>query len=766
MKQFSLDLGETASLGREARAMLDGLNEPQREAVVACDGPVLILAGAGSGKTRALTRKIAFLVTAHKLEPWQILAVTFTNKAAAEMRARCEQLLGPRAADLWLGTFHSIGVRILRRHGELIGVPRGFIIYDQDDATNMIGRCLDKLGLDAKALPPKGIGQWIEAQKRECRGPEHPEIPLDTHTDRTNLRVYTLYQEELKKAGAVDFSDLIWLPWRLATEHPTVAFEYKSRWRYVLVDEFQDTNRAQYKLLKAFLNDERRICVVGDDDQSIYGWRGAQVENILGFDRDYPDARVIRLEQNYRSTRNILDLSGALIAQNESRHGKTLWTERERGDAVRVYPAQTERDEAEYVGRRIDALRQDYGLSEMAIFYRTNAQSRAFEDVLRARGLPYRVIGGLRFYDRAEVKDVLAYLKVLVNPSDPISLERIINRPTRGIGKTTVEKCRAEADARGGTLWEALCALAQEASAGLASKLTPFVELVIDLMGFAATHNALEVALEVLEKTSYLALLEADRSIEAQGRADNVKELLGAIGEFVERSADRSLGAFLDEVSLVSDIDSANFEDQTVSLMTGHTAKGLEFDVVFVTGLEEGLMPHFNSSDSESAIEEERRLTYVAMTRARHVLHLSHAASRRRFGQSKSAVPSRFLDGLPQHLLHQELGGYSLPPRGDSWGGGGGWSSQRSGGWGGGGARQTQRPTDDVDAWVVDEVPDYENESQDASDGLQRGSRIFHTKFGEGRVIEVSGDGDKTKAKVIFADGVTRKMMANVLTLI
>ncbi|TNF31943.1 MAG: hypothetical protein EP329_11575, partial [Deltaproteobacteria bacterium] len=677
MRQFSLDLGQEASVGREGRAILETLNAPQREAVLACDGPLLILAGAGSGKTRALTRKIAFLVAEKKLEPWQILAVTFTNKAAAEMRERCEQLLGPRAADLWLGTFHSIGVRILRRHGELIGVPRGFVIYDQDDATNMIGRCLDKLGLDSKAFPPKGIGHWIEAQKRECRGPDHAEIPQQSFTDRTHLRVYALYQEEMRKAGAVDFSDLIWLPWRLATEHPTVAFEYKSRWRYVLVDEFQDTNVAQYKLLKAFLNDDHHICVVGDDDQSIYGWRGAQVENILGFDRDFADAKVIRLEQNYRSTQTILDVSGALIAQNTSRHGKTLWTERERGEAVRVYPAQTERDEAEYVGRRIDALRHDYDLSEMAIFYRTNAQSRAFEDVLRAKGIPYRVLGGLRFYDRAEVKDVLAYLKVLANPSDPVSLERIINRPTRGIGKTTVDKCRQRGDEDGSTLWEAICAMAREAGGALSSKLSPFVELIVDLVAYSAGHNALETALELLEKTSYLALLEADRSIEAQGRADNVKELLGAIGEFVERSADRSLGAFLDEVSLVSDLDGADLSEQTVSLMTGHSAKGLEFDVVFVTGLEEGLIPHFNSSDSQSGIEEERRLAYVAMTRARHVLHLSHAASRRRFGQSKAAVPSRFLDGLPDRLLHQELGGYTLPPRTSGWSGG-------PGGWGGG----------------------------------------------------------------------------------
>jgi len=763
MKQFSLDLGEEAALGKQGRAIIDGLNDPQREAVLACDGPVLILAGAGSGKTRALTRKIAFLVAEKGLEPWQILAVTFTNKAAAEMRERCEKLLGPRAADLWLGTFHSIGVRILRRHGELLGIPRGFVIYDQDDATNMVGRCLDILGLDQKAFPPKKIAHWIEAQKRECRGPEHPEVPQNGFLDQRYLQVYTLYQEEMKKAGAVDFSDLIWLPWRLATEHPTVAFEYKSRWRYVLVDEFQDTNEAQYKLLKAFLNDDRDICVVGDDDQSIYGWRGAQVENILGFDRDFVGARVIRLEQNYRSTQTILDVSGALIAQNRSRHGKTLWTERERGDKVRVYPAQTERDEAEYVGRRIAELKDNYSLDEMAIFYRTNSQSRALEDVLRARGLPYRVIGGLRFYDRAEVKDVLAYLRVLVNPSDPIALERIINRPTRGIGKTTVAKCGKRAEADGTTLWEGVCALARDAGGALSKKLTPFVELIVDLTAFAAGHNALETALELLDKTSYLALLEADGSIEAQSRAENVKELLAALGEFVDRSADRTLGAFLDEVSLVSDLDGDGDDEETVSLMTGHSAKGLEFDVVFLTGVEEGLLPHFNSSESESGIEEERRLAYVAMTRARHVLHLSHASSRRRFGQSKPAIPSRFLDGLPEGLLHQELGGYRLPPRGGTWSGQPSWG----GGWSGRGRQQEQRPTDEVDTWLVDDVPDYENESQDASDAsVHRGSHVFHTKYGEGKVLEVMGDGDKTKVKVIFADGVTRKLMASFLTLI
>jgi len=762
MSQFQLDLGGRPPNAASSRAeeLLADLNPPQRAAVLATSGPVLILAGAGSGKTRALTRKIAYLVAVEGYAPWEILAVTFTNKAAAEMRERAAHLLGDRAADLWLGTFHSVGVKMLRRHGELLGVPRGFVIYDQSDQVAMVGRCMKALDISDKMFTAKNFLGYIEAQKRECRGPDHPEVPRKGPIERRAHQVYEVYERAMRAAGAVDFSDLIWLPYRIVTEHPLVAREYQGRWRYLLVDEFQDTNKAQYRLLKAVLNPARRICVVGDDDQSIYRWRGADVQNILGFHEDLPGAEVFRLEQNYRSTSNILTVAGALIAQNAGRHGKTLWTEHAAGPPVVVYPAHSDRDEAEYVVKQVQALRAETSLGEMAIFYRTNAQSRAFEDVLRSRGIPYRVVGGLRFYDRAEVKDVIAYLRVLVNPADVISLERIVNRPARGIGATTLERCREHAEARGVGLWQAIDELAQRSDA-TGRRLAPFAALMVSLRAEAESGTALSTALAVLDATRYLALLEEDLSVEAQVRAENVTELIGAIGEYAERSPGGDLAAFLDEVSLVSDLDQTSREEDAVLMMTAHTAKGLEFDVVFVTGFEEGLFPHFNSSDSAAGVEEERRLAYVAMTRAREHLFVTHAATRRRFGQTKHAVASRFLRGLPAASIRVDAGRQAAAPRH------GGWGEEPSHRWGSTGSHGAATRGDDADlVFPIDALPDYESESQDPGDAPRPGSAVFHTQFGEGRILDLTGQGDRAKAKVRFTDGEVRTIMARFLAVL
>ncbi len=765
----------TAWRAARAEALVGDLNEPQREAVMHSEGPLLVLAGAGSGKTRALTRKIAWLVQIVGLAPWQILAVTFTNKAAAEMRERAAHLLGDRASDLWLGTFHSIGVRLLRQHGQHIGVPRGFVIHDDDDQETMIKRVLKRLNIDEKSLQPRVVRGFIDRAKQNCQGPDHPELPRDDFQDRRLAEVYGIYQQEMYKAGAVDFGDLIWLPYRLVSEVPAVANDLRLRFRYVLVDEFQDTNRAQYLLLKAILSSQRNLCAVGDDDQSIYRWRGAEVENILHFDDDFPGSRIIRFEQNYRSTHHILAVSGALIAQNRTRHGKTLFTQNEGGEKVRVFAAQTETDEADYVVRRIDALRGRHPIDEFAIIYRTNAQSRSFEDRLRSRGLNYKVYGGLRFYDRAEIKDIIAYLRLLQNPVDPVALERILNKPTRGIGATTLAKIEARARQDEISLWAALCAEAIDMPGGTGTKLAGFVQLITELNSFAKGSNALEVARAVLARTGYLEWLQKDGSIEGETRAENVRELLGAIGEFCDKKADNSLASWLDEAALASNMDQAS-DGKAIVLLTAHMAKGLEFDVVFVTGIEHELMPHFNSLEDPHALEEERRLAYVAMTRARHHLHLSHAASRRRFGQTRPALRSAFLDGLPAAHMHDE----NPAPRRQSF------IERGSSAWAGGSSNDRPATRSMREPDYSDPTPDWENESQDrdqprddsamrrhrvlgspvlpAAGGWSRGMRAFHPQFGQGSVLDVEGAGDKAKVTVRFWDGQTRKLVAKVLS--
>ena len=756
-------------------ALLGDLNPPQREAVLCNDGPVLILAGAGSGKTRAITRKIAWLVAHGGYRPWEILAVTFTNKAAGEMRERCRHLLGAAAEDLWLGTFHRIGVRVLRRHGELIGVGRHFVIYDRDDMTAMVARCSKALGIDDKVFPPRAGVAFIDKAKQRCQGPDHPELPARTLPERTWVRLYAAYEEAMRAAGAVDFGDLIWLPLRLFREVPLVASEFRQRWRYVLVDEFQDTNTSQYELLKAVLNDGRRICVVGDDDQSIYRWRGADVGHILGFDQAFEDTAVIRLERNYRSSRNILEVAGALIAQNESRHAKTLWTERPAGDRVRLHGADTETGEAEYAVRRIRELESDYARGEMAIFYRTNAQSRSFEEALRRATIPHRVIGGVRFYDRAEVKDVMAYLRVVVNPADVVGLERIINTPPRGIGKTTVERIRQRAEADEVSFWKALRGLAQTGSKLQRKRLGAFIELIGGLRALAKSADAVDLVHAVIERTGLLDHLLAQDTAEAEARAENIRELVSAVGEFADDAEDPSLSAFLDQVALVSDLDQADPDQPHVALMTAHMAKGLEFDVVFVTGLEEGLMPHFNARDSQADVEEERRLVYVALTRARHVLHLSWAASRRRFGTVVLPDQSRFLDGLPETCLLREMPRRRRGAFATGYGQAGAPARSLGAAAGRPLAAPVEAPVDSPAGrsatgrgrWdeIAQEMPSYEDFSQ-LGDGLAPGREVFHATYGEGTVGSIDGQGPKAKVRVRFCDGVVRTIVARFLTLV
>jgi DNA helicase-2/ATP-dependent DNA helicase PcrA len=737
--------GNFGSPGADPEALLELLNPPQREAVLAVDGPVLILAGAGSGKTRTITQKIAYLVQHCGLAPWEILAVTFTNKAAQEMRERCQHLLGDRAGDLWLGTFHSIGLRILRRHAELIGRYSGFVIYDSDDQLAMIKRCMKELNVSEKNLRPRLVQHYINEAKRQCQGPESDELQQETLQDRQCFRLYALYEDRMKESRACDFTDLLLLPLRILEAVPMVAREYRHRWRYILVDEFQDTNAVQFKLLQTVLNDSKRICVVGDDDQSIYRWRGADVSNILEFADLFPGTTVVKLEQNYRSSGNILKVASHIIASNTGRHEKTLWTDKEMGEKVRLHVTYDERDEAAWIAQKVRTLKTSYDCREMAVFYRTNAQSRPLEDALRRERVPYKVVGGQRFYERMEVKDALAYLKVVHNPRDSVSLERIINVPTRGIGKTTVERIRTYASSRSISAWEATCELANNGKNATRKKLMPFVELIQGLMDCAENEPALAVATAVLDRSGYLAHLEADETPGSETRVENLRELLHAVEDVATDTEKEDLGTFLEQITLEAHIDVADMKSNQVTLMTAHSAKGLEFDVVFVSGLEEGLMPHFNSMDTQEAVEEERRLFYVAATRARKLLYLTHATERRRFGMTHRCDPSRFLNDLPKDAIQTSGEGFFDPPK----------KSFTS-------SAKTKQPSNDWSEFSQ-AMPSYEDESQD-NETIGPGSRVFHPKFGTGSVLRINGNGENATIEVRFAGGVSKKIIARFLT--
>ena len=738
-----------------AEQILEGLNDAQREAVLANDGPVLILAGAGSGKTRAITRKIAWLVSQVGLAPWQILAVTFTNKAAGEMRERCQELLGRAADDLWLGTFHRIGVRILRAHGDVVGVPQGFVIYDSDDQKAMVGRTIEAAGFSKDRYEPKALQGFINRAKQ--RGLTPDEVAGEDAIDPKDpwLTIYAAYERAMRDAGAVDFGDLLMLPLRIMQSQPLVQSEYKQRWQYILVDEFQDTNLVQYQFLMAVLNDAKRICVVGDDDQSIYRWRGAEVDNILGFDRALPEVTVIRLERNYRCSGHILDVASALISQNRTRHAKALWTDKPKGAPVQVHVAATDNAEAAYVAREVLALRGTMPLREIAVFYRTHAQSRTLEDALRQWAVPYAIVGGVRFYERAEVKNALAYLKVLLNPRDIIAWERIINTPPRGIGRVTIAAIHERSGRHGVSFWEACCQLAEDGTGGQRKKLGPFVALMRSFQDLARGSGeesddqgtALELLEAVCDKTGYVKRLKAQQSAEADARLENLQELMNAIDEFGERTGDTSLAGYLEQVSLVADIDRAQMgtaADDRMVMMTAHTAKGLEFDAVFLTGMEHGLFPHFNAIEEVGGVEEERRLAYVAMTRARKRLFLTRAEVRRRYGTTAMAMPSAMLEGLPEEAMV-----FTEPPK-PAW-----QTRPEPGGW-----QSQSRPRDDFDQ----SMPSYEDFSQEPGQ-IGPSSLVFHPAFGEGQVLRVEGDGPHAKIAVRFSDGAVKKLLARFLTL-
>ena len=706
--------------------LLAGLNPVQREAVLHDSGPLLIVAGAGSGKTRVLTHRIAHLVRARGVSPFSILAITFTNKAADEMKGRVAALVGPVAQRMWVSTFHSACVRILRRDGPRLGYRSSFTIYDEADATRLTSYVLRDLDIDAKKFPPRTVHGAISAAKNELVDAAAYAARARTVYERRMADVYVEYQRRLRAASAMDFDDLLTVTVELLKAEPEVLAQYQQRFTHILVDEYQDTNRAQNELVLLLGQAHRNVCVVGDSDQSVYRFRGADIRNILEFEEAYPDATTIVLEQNYRSTQTILDAANAVIANNALRKPKALWTEQVGGEVISRYHAEDEHDEAVWVGNEMLRLhdRHDARWGEMAVFYRTNAQSRVLEEQLVRRNIPYKVVGGTRFYDRREVKDLLAYLRAVANPSDEVSLKRVVNVPKRGVGDTSIARLDGWAAANGTTFAEAL---GSGEAAGVTGRALGGIQelrgLLEELRGLVAEGASPEKLLsEVVDRTGYGHELEAEGTVEAAGRLENVAELLGVASEH------ESLDSFLEAVSLVSDADELDGDDSRAVLMTLHTAKGLEFPAVFVIGLEEGVFPHLRSLGEPAELEEERRLCYVGITRAQRRLYLSHAWCRTLWGSTQYNPPSRFLSEIPEELMAVAEGGRRP-------------SASR-------GAAGYRR--DVVEAALRGRVATPARTSGAEDLALRVGEDVVHAKWGEGVVLEIIGNGDKAEAVVRF----------------
>jgi DNA helicase-2/ATP-dependent DNA helicase PcrA len=701
---------------------LADLNPAQREAVLTTEGPLLVIAGAGSGKTRVLTYRVAHLLAACGVKPNEILAITFTNKAAGEMRERVERMLGPIARAIWILTFHSACGRILRREAERLGYRSNFTIYDQADQLRVVRDSLAELERDPKRFVPRGIHSQISNAKNQLIGPDEYAARVASFYDQTVADVYGLYQRKLFSSNAVDFDDLLMLTVDVLQRFPEARERWSKTFRYVLVDEYQDTNHAQYVLLQLLASSSQNVMAVGDPDQSVYAFRGADIRNILDFERDFPNTKVIPLEQNYRSTNMILQAANHLITNNRERKEKNLWSELGEGEPVHVVETEDEHGEARFVAAEIAGLiEQGYSASEIAVVYRTNAQSRVLEDVLVRQGINYQVIGGPKFYERAEIKDAIAYLQVIDNPYDAVSLMRIANRPRRGIGDTSISRLVTFADGLAISLWDAM-ARAEEAGLAAASAraVGGFRGVMETLMATATDATVAQLLEAVLDRTGFAEALEAERTIEARGRLENLEELVGVAREYEQSAQEPSLSGFLQEISLYSDQDALRGDDDggLVTLMTLHNAKGLEFRAVFMLGLEEMIFPHARSIE-ENSLEEERRLCYVGMTRAKERLTLTHAMRRNLFGRSEANLPSRFLDELPEEVERERL-------RPTSWSDYGGRSVQRE-----------FTPRNDF--------PD-----------LSTGDAVRHQSLGTGIVTRIEPGGVVT---VRFEDGAERRLM-------
>ncbi len=732
--------------------LLSGLNPAQREAVVHTEGPLLVVAGAGSGKTRVLTHRIAHLIEHEGVSPFELLAITFTNKAAQEMKQRVGALVGPVAEKMWVSTFHSACVRMLRRDGKRLGYPSSFTIYDQADAVRLVGYVLRDLNVDTKRFPPRSVHASISAAKNDGLSVDQYAERAKVIFERRIADVYREYQTRLLKAGAMDFDDLLSVTVELLKTEPEVLAHYQRRFRHVLVDEYQDTNPVQNDLVLTLAAEHRNVCVVGDQDQSIYAFRGADIRNILEFEEAFPDTTVIVLEQNYRSTQTILDAANVLIANNMGRKPKELWTDQGRGDAIVRYHADDESDEAQWVAHQASKLHDGgtYRWGDMAVFYRTNAQSRVLEEYLMRVGIPYKVVGGTRFYDRREIKDAVAYLRAVVNPSDEVSVKRVLNTPKRGVGDSSVGRLDAWANAHDLPFMQALrraedADVSGRALGGIANFLS-----VVDEAADRVEDGPAEVLKVLLDRSGYVAELQAERSIEAEGRLENLAELIGSAEEF------SGMDAFLEQIALVSDTDELDPDESALLLMTLHSAKGLEFPVVFLIGMEDGVFPHLRSLGEPAELEEERRLAYVGITRARELLLLSHAWARTMYGSTQYNPPSRFLDELPEKLIQQEHGSRKASRR-SGWGGAGSYRdgtaySPGTGARGAGRGSDAHRQRVVESALTAGRSAAAPTRSGAESAGLRVGDDVRHGKWGEGVILHMEGSGDKTEAVVNFPD--------------
>ncbi len=728
--------------------LLNGLNPEQQNAVKATDGPLLLMAGAGSGKTRVLTHRIAYLIVEKRVNPYNILAITFTNKAAREMKERIGKMMGGAAEEIWISTFHSMCVRILRRDIDRMGFNRNFTILDTTDQQSVIKNILKAKNLDPKKYDPRAILGSISSAKNELIDPEEYKKTAGGYFEQVVSEVYEDYQKQLRKNQALDFDDLIMMTIQLFQRVPEVLEYYQRKFQYIHVDEYQDTNRAQYMLVKLLANRFQNLCVVGDSDQSIYKWRGADIANILSFEKDYPRAQTILLEQNYRSTKRILLAANKVIENNLNRKAKNLWTENPEGNKLVYYRADSEQGEAQFVAGKIKELSRDgkYNLSDFAILYRTNAQSRVMEEVLLKSNIEYSIVGGTKFYDRKEIKDMLAYLRLISNPDDDISLRRVINVPKRGIGSTSVDKIADFAAMHDLSLFQALDSVEL---IGLSPKITKaagqFRDLIHNYTNMQEFLSVTELVEEVLEKSGYREMLKAEKSIEAQSRLENLEELLSVTKSFEDASEDRSLIAFLTDLALVADIDALDDDGEkadSITLMTLHSAKGLEFPVVFLIGLEEGVFPHSRSLMEETEMEEERRLAYVGITRAEQSLFITNAQMRTLFGRTNMNPASRFISEIPEDLIEGVetekrnnvpfgSGGRTFGSSGSSFG-----SSRSSFGTPATPRKPVMRPVS---------APTGGEES-----GWKVGDKAEHGKWGIGTVVSVKGQGEGTELDIAF----------------
>ncbi len=719
------------------------LNPQQLQAVTFNEGPLMVVAGAGSGKTRVITSRIAYLIQECGVSPAHILAITFTNKAASEMRERVHRMLDHPESSPWISTFHSFCLRVLRRHIDSLGFSTDFAVFDGQDQLTLIKQCMKQAKVNEEAFSPKTILNHISGFKNDFQLPQ--DVPASSFSYGNKMKaaeVYPVYQSELKKNNALDFDDLLVTTVRLLKENAEVSQQYAERFRYILVDEFQDTNRTQYHLIRLLSRIHSNLCVVGDDDQSIYRWRGANIENILNFEKDFPDTTLIKLEENYRSTQTILKAAEAVVKENVHRKGKNLWTQNESGAPITYYRAEDETDEAvSLCERALHWNREEgYSFNDMAILYRTNAQSRVVEEELRRRNIPYKVIGGLKFYERKEIKDTLAYMRVVLNPADSVSLQRIINVPARGIGKTTLEKVKVHCADLGISLWEGLKRVPGEnwTTTAASKKIAQFVTMMETLKDKIQEGPSVEFLSEVLEKTGYLAMLQKDKTVENKSRLENLKELYSAVEQFIETDQNGDFKDFLDTATLASDSDKLDDSRGVLPLMTLHTCKGLEFQVVFIIGMENGLLPHSSSMADQAEFEEERRLCYVGLTRAKKKLVVSNARRRRIYGSTYNYQPSEFLLSIPPNVLEKEM--------------------------------SVSTPTVPSYAGVHTQpsnspAPAFMKPKQDDSP-YSIGTKVVHPKFGKGVVVNKEGEDDDLKVVVFFQMAGKKKLAVKLAKMI